>query len=361
MAEFTFGQVEAILALLNQIAVDKRAAFVSRLKHLQKNKLPLRDERPGRGKAASYSFQQVMHLAIGVELIQAGLSPKAAADLIIGNWGVLRLAVGTAAWGELQVERKRHAAGDPQQQEAAPEAPEANDEIKRMRESQLWLIWPMAMRDLTTHGTNIPQKAYDLVQQMPKSDLSVLFGKGDAEHPHLPPRVLIIEGTRVALGVIRTICYHYKYAKLEELNQDLDDEISGGLVGSVHLLDMTKVDGKTVLLSQRSEELGESFFRVISEWSKTRYHEDDPGIQMTSDNIVKNLSDVTKYYLWRLVVGAMDDDNPKYETPWRITRELLGYRILSGYDSIVLTRVGFAVLEHLKKSSSQELFFQSED
>src|SRR5690242_1824745 len=89
MVDFAFGQVEAVLAAMNRVASHKRIAFAGRLKFLQRNGVPLR-VKPGRGRAGAYSFAQLMQLAIAVELLQSGLSPQRAAQLVQQNWGRLR-------------------------------------------------------------------------------------------------------------------------------------------------------------------------------------------------------------------------------------------------------------------------------
>lgn len=91
----TFGQIEAVLADIHAIAVDKRVAFTGRLKALQRNGLPV-GMRPGRGKAASFNYLQFMQLAIGMELMQAGIAPAPAASIITANWPILRHSIGYA-------------------------------------------------------------------------------------------------------------------------------------------------------------------------------------------------------------------------------------------------------------------------
>ena len=81
----TFGQVEAVLAEVNHIANDKRAAFMSRLKFLQKNGVPMRRDVP-RGKGAHYTFEHLMQIALALEFQQAGLTPQRATDLVKANW-----------------------------------------------------------------------------------------------------------------------------------------------------------------------------------------------------------------------------------------------------------------------------------
>ncbi len=83
--ELTFGQVETVLSRLNRISDEKRGAFVGRLKFLQRNGVPQRDT-PGRGKAGTYTLEQLFELALAVELLQAGLAPQLAARVVKSNW-----------------------------------------------------------------------------------------------------------------------------------------------------------------------------------------------------------------------------------------------------------------------------------
>ena len=76
--EFSFGQIDAVCADYNRIASDKRVAFMGRLKQLQKHDIIEKDRRPGKGKAGTYNFSDLMRFVIAVELMQSGLMPKMA-------------------------------------------------------------------------------------------------------------------------------------------------------------------------------------------------------------------------------------------------------------------------------------------
>jgi hypothetical protein len=73
--EMTFGQVEALLAQINDIASDKRSVFGARLKNFLRMGL-LPHVQQGRGKTASYGPAEVVTLALAVELTQFGLAPE---------------------------------------------------------------------------------------------------------------------------------------------------------------------------------------------------------------------------------------------------------------------------------------------
>ena len=83
--DLTFGQVESILAQFNHIASDKRAAFISRLKFLQKNGIPIR-ESAARGRASKYTVEHLFQMALALEFQQSGLTPQRATTLVKTNW-----------------------------------------------------------------------------------------------------------------------------------------------------------------------------------------------------------------------------------------------------------------------------------
>lgn len=85
LTEFTFAQVEAVLARQFIIASPKRAAFRSRIKALQKYGVPSRPKQ-GRGVPSTFSSPHLMQLALAVELTNSGLAPQVAAEVVLKSW-----------------------------------------------------------------------------------------------------------------------------------------------------------------------------------------------------------------------------------------------------------------------------------
>jgi hypothetical protein len=79
-----FSGLEALLADLHEIASDKRMAFQGRLKNLLKIGM-LQAARKGRGKAATYGAGDLVEMALALELIQIGLPPERAWQLLLEN------------------------------------------------------------------------------------------------------------------------------------------------------------------------------------------------------------------------------------------------------------------------------------
>lgn len=204
--DFTFGQVEAVCAAMQDIASDKRPAFTSRLKHLMQA-LAKADEhpntRPGRGKAAKFSFSHLMKVVIGVELIQAGTPPSLAAMLVQGNWMSLRVGVHFALYNEVE----KRAAGDP-------------------REETYWLLAPEALRDLTSSGESRfdHYEAFATIYRL--EDLVAHFNQhevgGVTGHYR---RQLILNGTAITRAAAFLISGEFHIASIQELQQDIFDEI----------------------------------------------------------------------------------------------------------------------------------------
>lgn len=71
----TFGEMEARLARLHEIASDKRTQFQARLRNFQRLGIPA-GVGAGRGKSVHYSPGQVVQMALALELTQLGLLPE---------------------------------------------------------------------------------------------------------------------------------------------------------------------------------------------------------------------------------------------------------------------------------------------
>lgn len=93
---FRFGEIEAILADINDIPSVQRTSFQARLKDIQRQGL-LQMETLPRGKAAAYTLRELAVLAISVELCQLGLSTKRAVEVILDDPNALWTAVMMAA------------------------------------------------------------------------------------------------------------------------------------------------------------------------------------------------------------------------------------------------------------------------
>jgi polyhydroxyalkanoate synthesis regulator phasin len=207
--DFSFGQVEAICAALSDISSDKRTAFTSRLKHLMKSGIVDEDRpggefRPGRGKAAKFSFSQLMQIVIGVELLQAGTPPALAAKLVQGNWTSLRVGVHFGLYNEVE-KRQR---GDP-------------------REETYWILAPEALRELSSAGESwfdhyeafeSVYRADDLLKHFTQHEVGGMRG-------HYR-RQLILNGTAITRATAFLISGEFNIATIQELQEDIYGEIA---------------------------------------------------------------------------------------------------------------------------------------
>ncbi|USA39641.1 hypothetical protein NCF86_00305 [Pelagerythrobacter marinus] len=207
MPQFTFGQVEALLAQANDIASDKRQAFSARLKHLQKQGLRGETSQPGRGKAATHSFDEVMQLALAVELLKAGLPPQRAAKLVSHNWSAVRF---TAYLSTLSSEEAGELACE------GPAAPVPTD--------WLWLIRADALAELTVAG----ESEYDLYEAIEAVDSEGLAALLDTHSRGGDPqgrRTLLVHGTALTRAVLHQAAFRFGFAKIEEMRGDLEAEL----------------------------------------------------------------------------------------------------------------------------------------
>lgn len=204
MAQFTFGQVEAVCASLNRIADDKRVAFVSRMKQLQKQGLTEQESRPGRGKAGTYSFGSLMRFVIALELIQAGLMPQMAARLVVGSWGILRANIFVCSF-----------------------APEETIGFRKKPTEYLWMLHVEALRGLTREGEG-EHDHHDRIMAVPIERAAEQLAKGVDEHPLFFGegwRTLVLNGYNLTQQVMNLVAFHFGYATRAELRDDIEGEM----------------------------------------------------------------------------------------------------------------------------------------
>ncbi|MES1983542.1 MAG: hypothetical protein V4461_01155 [Pseudomonadota bacterium] len=196
---FTFGQIEELLAKAHRIDPAKRTAFHGRLKHLQRWGFPS-GEKPGKGKAISYSAEHLYMMVLVMELIQAGMPPKLSADLIRDNWNDLR----TTIYLNMVGESERREAGY----------------VKA--EDWCWLFRPEALREITVEGVS----EYDHMEAVLAIEVSALAkhltSEGDAHAGDLGRswRTLVINGGPLVRGIALLIDKHFGWATDRDLCHD---------------------------------------------------------------------------------------------------------------------------------------------
>jgi hypothetical protein len=202
MAEFTFGQVEAIMASLHDIADHKRVAFAGRLKFLQKNGVPRRT-RPGRGKTGSYNFSQLMQLAAAVELLKSGMTPQRAARLIDRNWGVLRHSVHMGTYTKAELADY-----------------DSSYTVERARVDWIWLVEMDALADLTADGVS-DFDDYEAIKPIASDVLALSVQTwGESYNPD-GWRLLMINGTALTRAVVFQTVFQFRFASVADLRQDI--------------------------------------------------------------------------------------------------------------------------------------------
>lgn len=184
---FSFVQIEAVCADLHRVRSDRRAAFVGALQQLQKQGLLDAKRRPGRGKAGTYSFADLMRFVVALELMQAGMMPQLAARLV------------NDSWLKLQASIYFHS--------LPPEDDEAS--------GYLWMI-DQPLRDLAK-SCGEPQS----IGLLALTDLADLW---TGTSPDEPSRMLILNGAIITRSAMRAIT-QLGYATLEELRDDLKAEL----------------------------------------------------------------------------------------------------------------------------------------
>jgi hypothetical protein len=202
--EFSFGQIEAVCANLNRIASDRRVAFVGRLKQLQKQGLTKKASRPGRGRAGTYSFGDLMRFVIALELIQAGIMPQMAAKLVNGSWSLLRGNIYACSF-----------------------APEDTVGFVAKPTEYLWMLSVEALRSLTREGEQ-EWDHMERIQAVPVEDAGKVLMSGvgvDAVRYGEGLRTLVLNGYNLTQRVMRTVAFVFGWATRQQLRDDLEAEM----------------------------------------------------------------------------------------------------------------------------------------
>ena len=204
ICSFSFGQLEELLATVHHIAPDRRMAFQGRLKHLQRWGFPT-GEKPGKGRAIAYSIEHLFRAVLALELIQAGINPKFAVDIINSKWDGLRTTVYLNSF--TGTERVKYGGGS--------------------QDDWYWLARPEALRSLTKEGESEYDK-YEAIKPVPADDLPKMLGLdatrfGSVLGAHW--RTLVINGGPLVRGVLFVIEHEFKWAVREDMVADLREAI----------------------------------------------------------------------------------------------------------------------------------------
>lgn len=73
--QITYRELEDFLGEIHMVALDKRTALKGRLKHFQRLGWPAGTNK-GKGARVNYGIGQTMSLAMGMEMLQLGLTPE---------------------------------------------------------------------------------------------------------------------------------------------------------------------------------------------------------------------------------------------------------------------------------------------
>jgi hypothetical protein len=204
-AALTFGQIEATLAAAHGIAPDKRVAFTSRLKHLQKLGIPF-GGKPGKGRAGLYTASHLLQISTALELVQAGLTPSTAVTFLDHYWMEMLVSMYPSVCGK---------SGTTQRQPT--EELEEHDNFQHTE--QLWLFIPTALREIVN-----PDRAVPLVNLvvLPVEGLSNYLSM-DLRRPkdELPwSRYILVRGWSVAQSTLEHATA-LDYVTEEQFSRDL--------------------------------------------------------------------------------------------------------------------------------------------
>jgi hypothetical protein len=326
--EFSFGQVEAVLAKLNRIADHKRVAFMSRLKHLQKNGCPRRD-RPGRGKAGTYSFSQLMQTAIAVDLLQSGLPPALAAQIVAGNFMAIRPTIYIATFTAAEVSEINEArVRDGLDERDAPE-------------EWLWMISPEALRDMTEDGLGefdhyeaiVPVPLVDARRQLETGVTVGVFGEGW--------RTLVIHGSNLTQAVMTAVAYHFRFASWEAMRNDLKEEMDEDERRFTEVMREIEAGGPLLTEERRAE-----FKRKFGDLRETDYSTNPP---TPPGLIVERAKEIILRTDRKVLAAIAAEEGATIEIDGPTMKQLLFLRLLEMNDGIAeFTHLGAVVNTFLR-------------
>lgn len=249
--EFSFGQIEAVCAALNRIASDKRVAFAGRLKQLQKQGLMEESRRPGRGKAGTYSFSDLMQFVVAGELMQCGLMPQMAARLVNGSWDLLRYSVYSAT----------HTNEEMAEWMEMPHGPETSD--------WFWMLTPEAFRDMTEEGVgkydhmeSILAVPYEEVAERLRADREIgVWGESW--------RTIALHGTMITKRVVDLVEDQFGYATREQMRESLMESVRE----MDRLLEEEPIGGVEQAIHNRFENIRNQTIKAMQDKARrARYH-----------------------------------------------------------------------------------------
>lgn len=328
--DFTFGQIEAVCADLNRIAPDKRVAFAGRLKQLQKQGLT-EGQRPGRGKAGTYSFGDLMRFVIAIELVQAGIMPQMAAKLVAGSWSLLRMNIYVCSF-----------------------APEDTIGFTSKPTEYLWMLNVEALRSLTSEGEG-EWDHMERISAVPIEEAAEALAKGVSTEPSIfgeSWRTLVLNGYNLTQRVMKVVAFHFGYASRLELRQDINEEIereNERLKGLAKLLE----EGSPKLPPEEARELA----RKLKETMETDFSTNPPTprhvyIERAKD-VIRFLSPEVKEFLEKTAPGQFEVT----EEIKPILGQLLDLGVITievvedgeevRLQGIVVTNFGEVLLDHL--------------
>lgn len=93
--QLTYREVETVLAYLHGFEDHRRAALSGRIKHFQRSGWP-GNTNTGKGRAAVYGFGAIWRLCLGFELLELGITPERASNLLRINWHNIQTATALA-------------------------------------------------------------------------------------------------------------------------------------------------------------------------------------------------------------------------------------------------------------------------
>jgi hypothetical protein len=88
-----------LLAVAMEVPIERESALLGRFQHLQRLRL-IEGINPGRGKAAEYRAHQLLIVFIALQMLQLGLTPERAVDVIKQNQDRVRKAICISVIGD---------------------------------------------------------------------------------------------------------------------------------------------------------------------------------------------------------------------------------------------------------------------
>lgn len=282
---------------------------MSRLKHLQKVGLMPLLNRPGRGRANTYSFSELAQLAIGVSLLNCGVQPQKAAVTVASSWGLLRNGVGWSITDPGEVKSRNEAV-----------MAEGREPIA---EDVWWIVRSTGLTDLQGGRYDYLPESLSIMQLHGGrlASLSALSAKRSASDSSWA----LIAASALMKSITDEAGKRYKDGTLEHFRSDIDEEMSRDTADAIKLF--AQDDSEPALSLDNATRLLKHLEPIIQN-TKSEISVDFSAEEVAQAQFLRKMM-VSPLSILALSEIARGNDPPPTDVLLSVLYEMSGYRLLA--------------------------------